>query len=122
MRRLAREEDRRADGRRRDEVRPIQARAGQLPSTPGSAEVTRGAPPPIAVATLGVLQSSAVLPPLPFTAGHAGRVTLLSLRLWSLSCCQDSWVHDLTCAVLAEQITTVPYYECFDKSEALDDS
>ena len=53
MRRMAVEEDRRADGRRRDEVRPITCRAGLLPATHGSALFTRGQTQTIAVATLG---------------------------------------------------------------------
>ncbi len=53
MRRMAAAEDRRADGRRCGEVRPIAARAGLLPCTHGSALFTRGETQTIAVATLG---------------------------------------------------------------------
>lgn len=54
MRMLALEEDRRADGRRCNEVRPISSRAGLLPCTHGSALFTRGETQTIAVTTLGV--------------------------------------------------------------------
>lgn len=53
MRRMATREDRRADGRRCDEVRPITSRAGLLPCTHGSALFTRGETQTIAVTTLG---------------------------------------------------------------------
>ena len=53
MRRMALGEDRRADGRRCDEVRPISSRAGLLPSTHGSSLFTRGETQTIAVVTLG---------------------------------------------------------------------
>ncbi|KAK9901313.1 hypothetical protein WJX75_005944 [Coccomyxa subellipsoidea] len=53
MRRMALGEDRRADGRRCDEVRPISSRAGLLPSTHGSSLFTRGETQTVAVVTLG---------------------------------------------------------------------
>jgi hypothetical protein len=56
MRKLALEENRRADGRACDEVRPISSRAGLLPCTHGSALFTRGETQTIAVTTLGALR------------------------------------------------------------------
>lgn len=53
MRRMALEENRRADGRRCDDVRQISSRAGLLPCTHGSALFTRGETQTIAVVTLG---------------------------------------------------------------------
>lgn len=61
MRRMAMEEDRRADGRACDEVRPISSRAGLLPCTHGSALFTRGETQTIAVTTLGACCQQLVL-------------------------------------------------------------
>ncbi|MFQ5532934.1 MAG: polyribonucleotide nucleotidyltransferase, partial [Candidatus Methylomirabilales bacterium] len=53
MRRLVLEEGRRADGRRREEVRPITCEAGLLPRTHGSALFTRGQTQALVTTTLG---------------------------------------------------------------------
>ena len=53
MRRLILEEQRRADGRRPDEVRPITCEVGVLPRTHGSALFTRGQTQALVTTTLG---------------------------------------------------------------------
>ncbi|HLR46798.1 MAG TPA: polyribonucleotide nucleotidyltransferase, partial [Deinococcales bacterium] len=53
MRRMVVEENRRSDGRRSDEVRPIWVQTGLLPRAHGSAVFTRGETQVLGVATLG---------------------------------------------------------------------
>ncbi len=53
IRRLAMEENRRVDGRKFDEIRPISCEVGALPRTHGSGLFTRGQTQSLAVTTLG---------------------------------------------------------------------
>ncbi len=61
MRRMIIEENRRADGRKADEIRLISVEVGVLPRTHGSALFTRGQTQVLTVATLGTISEEQIL-------------------------------------------------------------
>ena len=61
FRRLILEEDKRPDGRRPDEVRPISVEVGVLPRTHGSAVFTRGETQSLGVLTLGITEDEQII-------------------------------------------------------------
>ena len=90
MRRRVLEENRRADGRRGDEIRPITCEIGVLPRTHGSALFTRGQTQSLGVVTLGTSEDTQMIDDLeevyrksfmlhynfpPFSVGEVGRMT-----------------------------------------------